>query len=113
MNVINATPLISLAPGRLSLLKEMFDEVIVPGLSMKKWFNKSSRIGSSLTNAWARRVGFAMGLPVKGNVGHPVGRCVGWVVWQEALNHWHRLVNLGIPIAPRWQQWFRVELGIE
>ena len=30
--IVNATPLISLALlGRLSLLKEMFDEVIVPG----------------------------------------------------------------------------------
>ena len=55
-----------------------------------------------------------MGLPVKGNVGHPVGRCVGWVaVRQEALDHLHRLVNRRDSIAPRWQQWFRVELGIE
>ena len=61
----------------------------------------------------ARRTGFAMGLPVKGTLGILLAAALaGLLSRQEALDDLHRLVNRGIRIAPRWQQWFRVELGI-
>lgn len=160
--IVNATPLISLALlGRLSLLKEMFDEVIVPGavyeevvqrgagkpgadaLAAADWLKVISPdvsvtieplllgldagelevllLAQQIEPDWvviderlARRTGFAMGLPVKGTLGILLAAVLaGLLSRQEALDDLHRLVNRGIRIAPRWQQWFRVELGIE
>jgi len=62
----------------------------------------------------ARRVAFAMGLPVKGTLGILLAAVLaGLLSRQEALDDLQRLLARGIRIAPRWQQWFRTELGGE
>jgi predicted nucleic acid-binding protein len=160
--VVNATPLISLALlGRLSLLNEMFDEVIVPravyaevvqggagkpgadALAEADWLNVVSAdvsltieplllgldagelevllLARQIEPDWviiderlARRVAFAMGLPVKGTLGILLAAVLaGLLSRQEALDDLQRLLARGIRIAPRWQQWFRTELGGE
>lgn len=160
--VVNATPLISLALlGRLSLLKEMFDEVIVPrsvyaevvqggagkpgadALAAADWLNVVSAdvsltieplllgldagelevllLARQIEPDWviiderlARRVAFAMGLPVKGTLGILLAAVLaGLLSRQEALDDLQRLLARGIRIAPRWQQWLRTELGEE
>ncbi len=160
--VVNATPLISLALlGRLSLLNEMFDEVIVPrtvyeevvegragrpgadALAEAEWLNVVSAdvsltieplllgldagelevllLARQIEPDWviiderlARRVAFAMGLPVKGTLGILLAAALaGLLSRQEALDDLQRLLTRGIRIAPRWQQWFRAELGEE
>ncbi len=157
--VVNATPLISLALlGRLSLLNEMFDEVIVPravyaevvqggagkpgadALAEADWLNVVSAdvsltieplllgldagelevllLARQIDPDWviiderlARRVAFAMGLPVKGTLGILLAAVLaGLLSRQEALDDLQRLLARGIRIAPRWQQWFRTEL---
>jgi len=160
--VVNATPLISLALlGRLSLLNEMFDEVVVPradheevvqggagkpgadALAEADWLKVVSvdvsitieplllgldagelevlLLARQIEPDWviiderlARRVAFAMGLPVKGTLGILLAAVLaGLLSRQEALDDLRRLVDRGIRIAPRWQQWFRTELGVE
>lgn len=160
--VVNATPLISLALlGRLSLLNEMFDAVIVPravyaevvqggagkpgadALAEADWLNVVSAdvsltieplllgldagelevllLARQIEPDWviiderlARRVAFAMGLPVKGTLGILLAAVLaGLLSRQEALDDLQRLLARGIRIAPRWQQWFRTELGGE
>jgi predicted nucleic acid-binding protein len=160
--VVNATPLISLALlGRLSLLNEMFDEVIVPravyaevvqggagkpgadALAEADWLNVVSAdvsltieplllgldagelevllLARQIEPDWviiderlARRVAFAMGLPVKGTLGILLAAVLaGLLSRQEALDDLQRLLARGIRIAPRWQQWFWTELGGE
>lgn len=158
--VVNATPLISLALlGRLSLLNEMLDEVIVPrsvyqevvqggagkpgadALAEADWL-KVVAVDVSITieplllgldagelevlllarqiepdwviidERLARRVAFAMGLPVKGTLGILLAAVLaGLVSKQEARDDLHKLVERGIRIAPRWQQWFEQEIG--
>ena len=158
--VVNATPLISLALlGRLSLLKEMFAEVIVPravykeviqggtgkpgadALAEANWLKVVSvdvsitieplllgldagelevlLLARQIKADWviiderlARRVAFALGLPVKGTLGILLAAVLaGLLSKQEALDDLHKLVERGIRIAPRWQQWFEQEIG--
>jgi len=158
--VLNATPLISLALlGRLSLLKEMFAEVIVPravykeviqggtgkpgadALAEANWLKvvsvdvsitieplllgldagelKVLLLAQQIKADWviinerlARRVAFALGLPVKNTLGILLAAVLaGLLSKQEALDDLHRLVERGIRIAPRWQQWFEQEIG--
>lgn len=68
----------------------------------------------SIDERLARRVAFAMGLPVKGTLGILLAAVLaGLLSRQEALDDLPRLLARGIRIAPRWQQWFRAELGGE
>jgi len=158
--VVNATPLICLAVlGRLSLLKEMFYEVIVPRAVYKevvrgdpgkpgadaivqaKWLKFVSvdvsitieplllgldagelevlLLARQIAPDWviiderlARRVAFAMGLPIKGTLGVMLAAVLaGLLSKQEALDDLRELVERGIRIAPRWQNWFEREIG--
>ncbi|MGC8780716.1 MAG: DUF3368 domain-containing protein [Anaerolineae bacterium] len=160
--VVNATPLISLALlGRLSLLNEIFDEVIVPrsvyeevvqggagkpgvdALAEVDWLKVVSAdtsitieplllgldagelevllLARQIEPDWviiderlARRVAFAMGLPVKGTLGVLLAAVLaGLLSRQEALDDLQKLLIRGIRIAPRWQDWFKRELGVE
>ena len=160
--VVNATPLICLALlDRLSLLNEMFDEVIVPqsvyaeviqggagkpgadALAKADWLRVVSAEASitieplllglgagelevlllarQIEPDWviiderlARRVAFAMGLPVKGTLGILLAAVLaGLLSRQEALDDLQKLLSRGIHIAPRWQDWFKRELGVE
>ncbi|MBO9394965.1 DUF3368 domain-containing protein [Caldilinea sp.] len=160
--VVNATPLICLALlDRLSLLNEMFDDVIVPqsvyaeviqggagrpgadALAKADWLRVVSAEASitieplllgldagelevlllarQIEPDWviiderlARRVAFAMGLPVKGTLGILLAAVLaGLLSRQEALDDLQKLLSRGIRIAPRWQDWFKRELGVE
>jgi len=60
----------------------------------------------------ARRVAFAMGLPIKGTLGVMLAAVLAGVLSkQEALDDLRELVERGIRIAPRWQNWFEMEIG--
>lgn len=60
----------------------------------------------------ARRVAFAMGLPIKGTLGVMLAAVLaGLLSKQEALDDLRELVERGIRIAPRWQNWFEMEIG--
>jgi len=60
----------------------------------------------------ARRVAFAMGLPIKGTLGVMLAAVLaGLLSKQEALDDLRELVERGIRIAPRWQNWFEREIG--
>jgi predicted nucleic acid-binding protein len=158
--VVNATPLISLALlDRLSLLKQMFEEVIVPltvyeevvihgarrpgseALAAAEWLTVMSAdvsvsieplllgldagelevllLARQIRPNWvivderlARRVAFALSLPVKGTLGILLAAVLaGLLSKQDALDDLHKLVERGIRIAPRWQQWFEQEIG--
>lgn len=160
--VVNATPLISLALlGRLSLLNEIFDEVIVPqsvyeevvqggagkpgadALAEANWLKVVSAnttitieplllgldagelevllLARQIEPDWviiderlARRVAFAMGLPVKGTLGILLAAVLaGLLSREDALDDLQKLLTRGIRIAPRWQNWFRREIGAE
>ena len=59
----------------------------------------------------ARRVAFAMGLPVKGTLGILLAAAMaGLLTKQEVLTDLQRLLSVGIRISPRWQQWLQAEL---
>jgi predicted nucleic acid-binding protein len=59
----------------------------------------------------ARRVAFAMGLPVKGMLGVLLAAVIaGLLTKQEALEDLQNLLNSGIRISTRWQNWLRAEL---
>lgn len=59
----------------------------------------------------ARRVAFALGLPVKGTLGILLaGVMAGLLTKQEAVQDLRRLLNASIRISPRWQQWLLKEL---
>ena len=59
----------------------------------------------------ARRVAFAMGLPVKGTLGILLAAAIaGLLTKQEAATDLERLLGVGIRISVRWQQWLRDEL---
>ena len=59
----------------------------------------------------ARRVAFAMGLPVKGTLGILLAAAMaGLLTEQEVLTDLQRLLSVGIRISPRWQQWLQAEL---
>lgn len=158
--VVNATPLIALALiGRLELLRELFDEIIVPSevyhevviqgagkpganaLVQAHWLQVTpspslSSIDQSLTGLdagemavlllaeqikpdWviiderlARRLAFALGLPVKGTPGVLLaGVLAGLLTSQEALQDLQRLLDAGIRISARWQEWFSAQLN--
>jgi predicted nucleic acid-binding protein len=60
----------------------------------------------------ARRVAFALGLPVKGTLGILLAAVfAGFLSKEQALSDLQRLVDQGIRISPRWQAWFRSEIG--
>jgi len=60
----------------------------------------------------ARRVAFAMGLPIKGTLGVMLAAVLAELLSkQEALDDLRELVERGIRIAPRWQNWFEREIG--
>jgi predicted nucleic acid-binding protein len=60
----------------------------------------------------ARRIAFALGLPVKGTLGILLAAVLaGLLTRQEALQDLQRLLSVGIRISPRWQNWFRTELN--
>lgn len=62
----------------------------------------------------ARRVAFAMGLPVKGTLGILLAAVLaGLLSREDALDDLQKLLTRGIRIAPRWQNWFRREIGAE
>jgi len=158
--VVNATPLIALSLiGHLSLLREMFDEVIVPAavyeevvvqgrgrpgadeLAQADWLQVMPFDGAitiepmllgldagelsvlllsqQLRPDWvivderlARRVALAMGLPVKGTLGVLLAAAwAGLLSQEEALDILDRLLSAGIRVSPRWQNWFRSEVG--
>lgn len=59
----------------------------------------------------ARRVAFAMALPVKGTLGILLAAALaGLLTGQEAVQDLQKLLDNGIRISPRWQDWFRTEL---
>lgn len=59
----------------------------------------------------ARRVAFALDLPVKGTLGILLAAVLARLLSkQEALDDLHKLLERGIRIAPRWQQWFEKEV---
>jgi len=60
----------------------------------------------------ARRVAFALGLPVKGTLGVLLSTILtGLLSQDQALNDLPHLLDQGIRISPRWQDWFRSEIG--
>jgi predicted nucleic acid-binding protein len=60
----------------------------------------------------ARRVAFAMDLPVKGTLGVLLAAVLaGLLSQEEALDALHLLVEKGIRISSRWQDWFSAELA--
>ncbi len=60
----------------------------------------------------ARRVAFAMDLPVKGTLGVLLSAVLaGLLSKDQALDDLLRLLEQGIRIGPRWQAWFRAEIG--
>lgn len=60
----------------------------------------------------ARRVAFAMGLAVKGTLGVLLaGVFAGLLTKQEALQDLRKLLDAGIRISPRWQEWFDAQLN--
>jgi predicted nucleic acid-binding protein len=158
--VVNATPLIALAlVGQLSLLREMFDAVIVPRavyeevvidgygqpgaaeLTQASWVQVVSParavtlepmllgldsgelsvllLAQEIRPDWviiderlARRIAQAMGLPVKGTLGILLAAVwAGLLTRQTALDALEQLLSAGIRISPRWQHWFRSEVG--
>lgn len=158
--VVNATPLIALSVvGQLSLLREMFDVVIVPAavyeevvvqgrgrpgsdeLAQADWLQVLPSAGEMtiepmllgldagelsvlllsqhLQPDWvivderlARRVARAMGLPVKGTLGVLLAAVwAGLLSQRDALDALDRLLGAGIRVSPRWQKWFRVQVG--
>jgi predicted nucleic acid-binding protein len=59
----------------------------------------------------ARRIAFALGLPVKGTLGILLAAALaGLLTRQEALQDLQKLLSVGIRISPRWQNWLRTEL---
>lgn len=157
--IVNATPLIALAAiGRLHLLQDLFDEVIVPQAVYREvavagadkpdadtwaaahWLRVMSPDQEAALDAlllgldagemevlllarqimpdWvliderqARRVAFALGLPVKGTLGVLLSAVLaGFLSKEAALNDLLRLLEHGIRISPRWQAWFRSEV---
>jgi predicted nucleic acid-binding protein len=158
--IVNATPLIALAAiGRLHLLQDLFDEVIVPQTVYREvvvagsgkpdadtwkaahWLSVMRPdqeavldalllgldagemavllLARQITPDWvliderqARRVAFALGLPVKGTLGVLLAAVhAGFLPMDQALDDLQRLLDQGIRISPRWQAWFRSELG--
>jgi predicted nucleic acid-binding protein len=158
--IVNATPLIALAAiGRLHLLQDLFDEVIVPQTVYREvvvagadkpdadtwaaapWLSVMRAdqeavldamllgldagemevllLARQITPDWvliderqARRVAFALGLPVKGTLGVLLAAVhAGFLPMDQALDDLQRLLDQGIRISPRWQAWFRSELG--
>jgi predicted nucleic acid-binding protein len=159
--IVNATPLIALAAiGRLHLLQDLFDDVIVPQAvyhevvvagadkpdagtwaAAAHWLSVMRAdqeavldamllgldagemevllLARQITPDWvliderqARRVAFALGLPVKGTWGVLLAAVLaGLLPIDQALNDLQRLLDQGIRISPRWQAWFRSELG--
>ena len=158
--IVNATPLIALAIiDRLSLLKDIFDEVIVPEAVFREvtvqgagkpgadviaqldWLTimrPNQQVGiepqlfgldtgevevlllaQQLTPDWVliderlgRRVALAMNLPVKGTIGLLLSAVLGGLLTKdEALADLEKLVQRGIRISPRWQDWLRAELN--
>jgi predicted nucleic acid-binding protein len=60
----------------------------------------------------ARRVAFALGLPVKGTLGILLSAViVGFLSKEQALSDLQSLLDQGIRISPRWQAWFHSEVG--
>lgn len=60
----------------------------------------------------ARRVAQAMGLRVKGTLGILLAAVwAGLLTPQAALEALEQLLGAGIRISPRWQHWFRTEIG--
>jgi predicted nucleic acid-binding protein len=60
----------------------------------------------------ARRVAQALGLPVKGALGILLAAVwAGLLTRQSALDALEQLLLAGIRISPRWQHWFRTEVG--
>ena len=59
----------------------------------------------------ARRAAFALALPVKGTLGILLAAALaGLLTAQEAVQDLQSLLDKGIRISPRWQDWFRSEL---
>lgn len=59
----------------------------------------------------ARRVAFAMDLPLKGTLGILLAAALtGFLTKQEALEDLQKLLDADIRISPRWQRWLRTEL---
>lgn len=59
----------------------------------------------------ARRVAFALELPVKGTLGILLAAALaGLLTRQEVLQDLQDLLNAGIRIGPRWQSWLRTEV---
>ena len=58
-----------------------------------------------------RRIAMSMGLPVKGTLGLLLAAVkAGLLSSEEALHDLQRLLDSGIRVAPRWQNWFRAEI---
>jgi predicted nucleic acid-binding protein len=157
--VVNATPLIALSLlERLDLLREMFDEVIVPTtvydevtiagasrpgaalIAQADWLQIVSPsteptiepmllgldageidvllLAREIAPDWVviderqgRRVAQAMNLPVKGTLGILLAAVLaGLISKDEALDGLQRLVERGIRISPKWQDWLKDEL---
>ena len=59
----------------------------------------------------ARRVAFSLGLSVKGTLGILLAAALaGLLTRQEVLQDLQDLLNAGIRISPRWQNWLRTEV---
>ena len=60
----------------------------------------------------ARRVAQAMGLPVKGTLSILLAAVwAGLLTRHTTLDALEQLLSAGIRISPRWQHWFRSEVG--
>lgn len=106
LNVVSANVSLTIEPLLLGLDAGELEVLLLARQIEPDWVIIDERL--------ARRVAFAMGLPVKGTLGILlVAALAGLLSRQEALDDLQRLLAHGIRIAPRWQQWFRTELRRE
>jgi predicted nucleic acid-binding protein len=106
LNVVSADVSLTIEPLLLGLDAGELEVLLLARQIEPDWVIIDERL--------ARRVAFAMGLPVKGTLGILLAAALaGLLSRQEALDDMQRLLARGIRIAPRWQQWFKVELGGE
>jgi uncharacterized protein len=60
----------------------------------------------------ARSVAFALGMPVKGTLGILLAAVYAELLAKDAaLSDLEKLVQQGIRVSPRWQEWFRKEVS--
>jgi len=121
--IVNATPLIALAAiGRLHLLQDLFGEVIIP----QAIYREVVVAGASKPDAdtWATAHWLRIMTPDQEAafdallLGLDAGEMevlstviVGFLSKEQALSDLQSLLDQGIRISPRWQAWFRSEVG--